>query len=269
MKSFFLSVALLSAACTAMAGGRVERDIPYSHNNDPYSVERCRLDVYGDTVGAGRPVVVWFHGGGLTGGSKELPGRLVSEGYVVVAPNYRLIPKVTVSECIDDAASAVAWTFENIERYGGDPSNIFVAGHSAGGYLTSMIGLDRRPLRRHGIEADSIAALIPFSGQAITHFSHRKSQGIGELQPTVDSLAPLFYVRPDCPPYIIITGDREQEIFGRYEENAYLWRMMKLVGHKDVYIYEEDGFNHGDMCIPGFEVLVKHVNKISRQRKNR
>lgn len=269
MKLFFMSVAMLVSVATAVAEGQVTRDIPYSRNNDAYSAERCRLDVYGDTVGAGRPVVVWFHGGGLTGGSKELPARLVSEGYVVVAPNYRLIPRVTVGECIDDAAAAVAWTFENIGRYGGDRSKIFVAGHSAGGYLTSMIGLDRRQLRRYGVEADSIAALIPFSGQAITHFSHRKSQGIGELQPTVDSLAPLFYVRPDCPPYIIITGDREQEIFGRHEENAYLWRMMKLVGHKDVYIYEEDGFNHGDMCIPGFEILVKHVNRIAGHRKNR
>lgn len=267
MKSLFLSAALTVLAVSAMAEGRIERDIPYTQRSDAYSVERCRLDVYGDTAGANRPVVVWFHGGGLTGGSKELPARLTGEGYVVVAPNYRLIPRVAVDECIDDAAAAVAWTFANIYDFGGDTSKIFVAGHSAGGYLTSMIGLDRRRLKRYGVEADSIAALIPFSGQAITHFSHRKSQGIGELQPTVDSLAPLFYVRPDCPPYIIITGDRDQEIFGRYEENAYLWRMMKLVGHKNVHIYEEDGFNHGTMCIPGFEILVKHVNEMAGQRR--
>ena len=102
---------------------------------------------------------------------------MTERGYVVVAPNYRLIPEVDVEQCIDDAAEAVAWTFRNIEKYGGDPSKIFVTGHSAGGYLTSMIGLDKKWLDKYGIDADSIAGLIPYSGQVITHFSDRKSKG--------------------------------------------------------------------------------------------
>lgn len=70
------------------------------------------------------PVIVWFHGGGLTSGNKSVPAELMDAGYVVVAPNYRLIPEVGVSECIDDAAEAVAWVFENIEKYGGDRKDI-------------------------------------------------------------------------------------------------------------------------------------------------
>ena len=106
-----------------------------------------------------------------------------------------------------------------------------------------------------GKDADSIAGLIPFSGQVITHFSDRKSKGIGELTPYVDSNAPLFHVRKDAPPYIIVTGDAELELYGRYEENLYMWRMMKLNGHPDVKIYKLDGFNHGQMSHPNCRSL--------------
>ena len=181
---------------------------------------------------------------------------------VVVAPNYRLVPNVSVDSCIDDAAEAVAWVFENAAKYGGDPSKIFVTGHSAGGFLTSMIGLDKTRLAHYGIDADSIAGLIPYSGQVITHFSDRKSKGIGELTPFVDKNAPLFHVRKDAPPYIIITGDAETELFGRYEENLYMWRMMKLAGHPDVDIYKIDGYNHGEMAVPAHHILKNEIERI-------
>lgn len=258
----FLISTLLPFCLLAESSYKIERDIPYSTHTDKYSNERCKLDVYYPDNVADVPVVVWFHGGGLTGGEKFIPEQLMNGNLIVVAPNYRLLPGVSVEECIDDAASAVAWTFNNIGKFNGSNKKIFVAGHSAGGYLTSMIGLDKHWLEKYEIDADSLAALIPYSGQAITHFAHRKRQGIGELQPCVDNLAPLFHIRHDAPPYIIITGDREQELYGRYEENAYLWRMMKLIGHKDTYIYELDGYNHGDMVVPAHHILKQHIIKI-------
>lgn len=206
--------------------------------------ERCKLDVYYPENKTGCPVVVWFHGGGLTQGNKSIPGRLKKNGMVVIAVNYRLLPKVAISECLDDAAASVAWAFREVEKYGGDKNKIFISGHSAGGYLTAMVGLDKRWLKKYDIDADSIAGLIPFSGQVISHFSYRKMNGIDNLQPTVDEFAPLFHVRKDAPPLVLITGDRELELFGRYEENAYMWRMMKLVGHKETFLYEIGGHGH-------------------------
>lgn len=244
-----------------------EKDIPYTAKTDDYSIERLKLDICYDPDTTGLPVIVWFHGGGLTGGSKDIPEALAGKGYVVIAPNYRLIPNVGVSECIDDAAEAVAWAFANAGRYGGDTSKIIVSGHSAGGFLTSMIGLDRSRLAPYGINADSIAALVPFSGQVITHFSDRKSKGIGELTPFVDSNSPLFHVRKDAPPYVIITGDAELELFGRYEENLYMWRMMKLSGHPDVSIYRLDGYDHGAMAQPAFHILKNTIRRICGKSK--
>ena len=239
-----------------------ETDIPYSSKQDDYSKERLRLDVSHPVDTTGVPVIVWFHGGGLTGGEKFIPEQLTESGYVVIAPNYRLIPEVGVNDCIDDAAEAVAWAFANAERLGGDPTKIFVTGHSAGGFLTSMVGLDKSRLEKYGVDADSIRGLIPYSGQVITHFSDRKSMGIGELTPWVDRNAPLFHVRGDSAPYVIITGDAETELYGRYEENLYMWRMMKLAGHPYVHIYKIDGYDHGSMAEPAHHILLNEIKEI-------
>lgn len=242
-------------------GYKTKSDISYTQKTDSYARERLKLDVYYPTDKTNCPVVIWFHGGGLTGGSKEIPQRLKDKGLVVVGVNYRLLPQVTVDKCLDDCAEAVAWVFRNIANYGGDKSHIFVSGHSAGGYITTMLGLNRQWLARYDASADSIAALVPFSGQAISHFSYRQMKGIGNLQPLVDEYAPLYWVRNDCPPMTLITGDREYELFGRYEENALLLRYMKLAGNTTTELYEIDGHGHGAMVEPSFHILLNVINR--------
>jgi acetyl esterase/lipase len=241
------------------------KDILYRSGEDltEYARERCRLDLYYPENVKDFATVVWFHGGGLTGGNRSVPKSLQEKGLAVVAVNYRLYPKVKSPTYVEDAAAAVAWTFKNIEKHGGSSSKIFVSGHSAGGYLTSMVGLDKSYLAKHQIDADKIAGLIPFSGHTITHFTVRAERGIDGKKPVIDEMAPLFHVRDDAPPLLLITGDRELEMLGRYEENAYLWRMMKVIGHQQTELIELDGFNHGGMAAPAHPLLVKFVEKIS------
>jgi acetyl esterase/lipase len=227
-----------------------------------YMKERCRLDVYYPTNVESFPTVVWFHGGGLTGGERFIPEALKGKGIAMVAVNYRLSPQVKSPAYVEDAAAAVAWTFRHIESYGGASDKIFVSGHSAGGYLTSMIGLDKRWLAAFGIDADKIAGLVPYSGHAITHFTVRDERGIPGTQPIIDDMAPLFHVRKDAPPLLLITGDREMEMLGRYEENAYLWRMMQIVGHPNTEIYELDGYDHGQMAEPAHPLLICFIERI-------
>ena len=142
---------------------------------------------------------------------------------------------------------------------------MFLSGHSAGGYLASMVGLDKHWLAEYDIDANSIAGLIPFSGHTITHFTVREERGISGTQPIIDELAPLFHVRKDASPMLLITGDRELEMLGRYEENAYLMRMMRVVGH-DTRIMELDGYGHG-MTAPAFPLLLKEVERIKNSRQ--
>ncbi len=227
-----------------------------------YMKERCVLDIYYPKNKHGFATVVWFHGGGLKAGNKFIPEWLKNKDIAVVAVNYRFSPRVSCPAYIQDAAAAVAWVFRNIETYGGDPGLIIVSGHSAGGYLTSMIGLDKRYLEVYGIDANKIASLVPFSGHTITHFTIREERGIEGTQPIVDEFAPLYHVRDDAPPLILITGDRELELLGRYEENAYMRRMMKVTGHQETALYELDGFDHGGMAVPAYPLLIKEVRRI-------
>lgn len=242
---------------------KVIENISYREDSDAYTQERCRLDLYYPENTEGFATIVWFHGGGLSSGNKFIPEQLKDNGMAVIAVNYRLLPKGTLTDCIDDSAAAIAWAFREIAKYGGDINKIFVSGHSAGGYLTAMCGLDKKWLAKYDIDADSIAGLIPFSGHAISHFAYRQSLGMKDTQPSIDEFAPLFYVRADAPPLIIVSGDREMEMLGRYEENAYFWRMMKVAGHPQTYLYELDGYNHGDMAAPAFHILKNHVKQIS------
>lgn len=265
MRKSILTLSLLfMGIVSSFAQYKRVNDIAYSQEDNAYAKERCKLDVYYPTDKKDVPVVVWFHGGGIEAGEKYIDNELLDAGYTVVAANYRLLPKASIDEVLDDAAAAVAWAFKNAEKYNGSKRKIFVAGHSAGGYILDLIGLDKHYLQKYGIDADSIAGLFPFSGQVITHYNIRKQQGIGPLQATIDKYAPLTHIRKDCPPIIIISADRELELYGRYEEQAYFWRMLKLVGHPDVTLYEMQGFNHGDMPHPAYHVMKEHIKRLAK-----
>jgi acetyl esterase/lipase len=274
MKQVLLFIIFLDFGGSVMAqesGYSIKMDIPYYSEIvtqiDEYIQERCLLDIYYPKDMKGFATIIWFHGGGLTGGNKTFPAGLQDKGLCIVSVNYRLNPKVNSPKYIEDAAAAVAWVFNNIHGYGGDPSLIFVSGHSAGGYLASMVGLDKKWLKVHHIDANKIAGLIPFSGHTITHMTIRKEKGIPGTQPVVDELAPLYHVRSDAPPLLLITGDRELEMMGRYEENAYLMRMMKVAGHKETRLFELGGFGH-NMSEPAFPLLVNEVKRIVDKKKD-
>ena len=240
---------------------RTEENIPYraTEKADEAMKERCALDVHYPEGGKDLPVIIWFHGGGLTEGKRFLPEELKNQGVVVVAPGYRLSPGVKSPTYVEDAAAAVAWVFANIGKYGGSPDKIYLSGASAGGYLAAMLGLDKKYLAAHGIDADRLAGLVPLTGQMVTHFTVRQERGGSNLQPVIDEMAPLYHVRKDAPPTLVITGDRELELWGRYEENAYFVRMMKVVGHPDITLYELQGHDHGETTPTGNRLLLRHV----------
>ena len=244
---------------------RTIANLPYRELDpkDPLVRERCLLDIHVPIGVSKFPTVVWFHGGGLTGGAKGIPSDLMEKGIGVVAAGYRLSPGVRSPVWIEDAAAAVAWVLRHIAEYGGDPAKVVVSGHSAGGYLGAMLGLDKRWLAPHGFDPDRLAGIAPLSPQAITHFTVRKERGIPDTQPVVDDLAPLWHVRKDAPPILLVTGDRDRELLGRYEENAYFWRMLKVAGHTDTTLVELPGTDHGTMVKPALPILLDFVRRVT------
>jgi acetyl esterase/lipase len=254
-----------------------EKDIFYLPQQEaevtPFQRERCRLDIYYPEGRPGFATLIWLHGGGFWSGDRNIDPYLTAlfpllkqEGIALVSIDYRIIPKVKCPAYIEDAAAGVAWTFKNIERHGGDPSKIILMGGSAGAYLASLIGLDKRWLQKHEIDADRLLGLIPLSGHTITHLTVREERGIPRERPWVDEYAPLYHVRGDAPPILLITGDRELEMLGRYEENAYFMRMLKIAGHKDVTLQEYKGYNHGNIHVAATVPIMTWVKNLLAQQ---
>lgn len=194
---------------------RVARDIIYGP--DP----RHRLDIYAPKrmPAAAPPVVVFFYGGSWSEGSKSgyaFVGRaLAALGYVVVVPDYRLVPDVEYPAFLDDCALAVAWTGRNINRHGGDWTRMALAGHSAGAYNAVMTALDRRLVEAHGQRA-AIRGVIglsgpydffPFDGP----ISLRVFGGVPEPRLT----QPVNHVGAEPPPMFLGHGERDTLVLPR------------------------------------------------------
>lgn len=148
------------------AGITVEKDISYG--TDP---QRHLLDIHSpDKKPTNAPVVVFFHGGGLIAGNKNDVGELVygnvsdffaRNGIIGVNATYRLAPAHKWPAGGEDVGAAVSWVHKNIAKYGGDPNNIFVMGHSAGATHVAQFGLHK------GLSAEAragVAGLILTSG---------------------------------------------------------------------------------------------------------
>lgn len=273
-RKFLLFVLLLGVSGINIHAQEIKYEtklnIPYYSDStvksDKYISEQCLLDIYYPQNKKNFATIIWFYGGGFKTGKKYLPKALLDQGFCIVTPDYRHSPMVKSPKFIEDGAAAVAWVFKNIESYAGDASQVFVAGHSSGAYLVLMIGLDKRWLKPYSIDANRIAGLISCSGQTITPHIIREERGIPLTKPVVDDCAALYYVRADAPPLLLITGDRELENFGRYEENAYMLRMLKIAGHKESKLYELDGYGHS-MTEPAFPLLLNEVRRITEKYK--
>ena len=246
----------------------IQYNIPYIDQTDTstYRKERCVLDIYYPKESKKTfKTVIWFHGGGLTGGLKHFPKELKECGLAIVAPNYRLSPKAKNPAYTEDAAAAVAWTIAHIAEYGGSPSEVYVAGHSAGGYLSMMLALDKRYLAAYGVDADSIKGYFPISGQAATHYTIRHERNLSTDTPLVDDYAPLNHVRNMKTKLVLITGDRRLELLARYEDNLYLQTVLERAFGMEVPLYELDGFSHDDVVAPGC-LLIKKIVTYKKRR---
>jgi acetyl esterase/lipase len=128
---------------------------------------RAFLDIYPARDKPGAPVVVFWHGGALMQGDKQLVGNLArtlaDQGVAVVAANYRLSPAVQHPAHLQDAAAAVNWVKSHIKEYGGDPAKLFLSGHSAGAYLAVQLALDSRYLAEHGLTLTDLAGVVAIS----------------------------------------------------------------------------------------------------------
>jgi len=134
-----------------------------AYGSDP----RERLDVFPGTT-AGSPVLVYVHGGYWRALHKRdqsfVAPPFVKAGAMVVLPDYALCPAVTIEQIVLQTVQALAWVYRNAEHYGGDPTRIVVAGHSAGGHLATMMLACRWREVAPDLPADLVKAALSISG---------------------------------------------------------------------------------------------------------
>ncbi len=181
---------------------------------------RNDLDLYLPQGVSNYPVVVFVHGGAWTMGDKRLGqpvgNALAARGIGVASINYRLAPAVHNPDQARDVARAFAWVHANIAGRGGNPDSMFLSGHSAGGQLVALVGLDGRYLQEQGLDASALKGVIPLSGvydlqqvgQFLDTFNGSPLAGIfGSGPDALSAVSPITMVRPDAPPFLVLWAD--------------------------------------------------------------
>lgn len=225
---------------------RVARDVPYGSGN------RRKLDIYMPKhLAPGAPVIVFFYGGTWQTGDKGdylfAAQALASIGAVVVVPDYRVYPEVTFPGFLNDGASAIAWTFGNVARYGGDPRSVFVAGHSAGAYIAIMLALNRDYLAKADVPDAKLAGAIGLSGPYdFLPLTRDDVKPIFEVVPDMSVTQPITYARADAPPLLLTHGVDDITV-GPYNTHHLADRMRALGGRVEDRYYP--GLDHVDTVI--------------------
>ena len=220
-----LAATPLVAACNNLAtlnrlnalmpgdGGVVRRVDGAAYGPDP----RQKLDVYAPARAAGRlPVVVFFYGGGWNsgyrGGYAFAARAIAARGFVVVVPDYRLVPAVRFPAFVEDAAAAIRWTVDHVGASGGDPTRIAVAGHSAGAHIALLVTLDRHYLAAAGAPG-AIKAAVGLAGP-YDFLPLDAPSAVAAFGQAPDKLAtqPIHFARADAPPALLLTGDADDVV---------------------------------------------------------
>lgn len=199
----------------------VDTDISYGED------ERQKLDIYWPdeanlkkTDAEKAPVVIFYHGGSWKDGEREgyafLGRALANRGYVTVIADYRKTPDVIFPAFVNDTANAFVWTEKNIARYGGDPSNIFMMGHSAGAHLAMLVTLNPQYLNALGSDPSRIKGMIGLAGPYdFLPFTGEAAQAALGKWPRLEETQPITFARGDTAPLLLLTGSDDTTVLPR------------------------------------------------------
>ncbi len=198
------------------------------------------------------PVLVWLYGGGWYSGQRDdygFAGRaFAKQGFIVVIPDYRLVPEGHWPDFLQDSAAAVAWTQEHIADYGGDPGRMALAGHSAGAYNSLMLALDPQWLKAAGSDVSAIRGVVSLAGPADFYpfeKGGRADVAMGDIRP-VEQTQPIHFVRADAPPLWLGHGTADTVV--RVRNSQRLAAAMHKVGGS-AQLREYDGLSHNDLVM--------------------
>ncbi|MGE7206395.1 alpha/beta hydrolase [Sphingomonas sp. NPDC019816] len=223
---FSLALALTTtlAACSPLtafntlvpkdaAGTRVATGMAYGAG------ERRMLDIYAPrtTADGKRPVVVFFYGGSWNSGTRTgyafVGKALAAQGFVVVIPDYRLVPAIRYPAFVEDGAAAVRWARAHVRDFGGDPDRIVLMGHSAGAYIAAMLAVDDRWLGR---DRTAVRGLVGLAGPYdFAPFDVDVSRAAFGQWPRPAETQPVTWAGAGDPPALLLVGDEDKTVLPR------------------------------------------------------
>lgn len=199
----------------------VLKDIAYVEGKDA-DPEKHKLDLYLPKGHKEFPSIFFVHGGTWRSGDRKLYGPLgqvfAKNGIGMAAISYRLSPKVQHPAHIQDVAKAFAWTNKNIAKHGGRTDQLFVAGHSAGGHLVSLLATDESYLKAEQLGIDSIKGVVGMSG-VYTIRPGRFTNVFGTDEKVAREASPLTHVNGKQPPFLLIYADKDYETLDKMAED--------------------------------------------------
>ena len=221
-----LSTRLAEGPVTRLpAGTRIEKNLAYGWH------ARQKADVYRPSGVQLRPAVLYFHGGGWVGMSKEDViethcARWVRAGYVVVNADYRLAWDSPAPAAVLDARAAARWMLANAAEWGIDPGRIVVAGESAGGHLALMTvaAMDQA---KYGAGIRAVAVVDWYGPTDLPALSGTRDwleTWLGKRPELARELSPMSYVGMGFPPVIAIHGDADEVV--PFEQSVRLVQAM-------------------------------------------
>jgi acetyl esterase/lipase len=251
---------------------RVLRELPYFAGAGSDSRFHA-LDLYLPEGGSGVPLMFFVHGGGWRAGDKgddlaSFVDYCVGQGMAVASVNYRLAPPVRHPGHMQDLARAFAWVQRNGRQYGINPDAVFLAGHSAGAHLVSLLALDAKYLQQEGLDSSTIKGVVAISGvfDLVDFYEpgvvpSRVEQAFGTERETLRDASPSLKVRtaaPGSPPFLITYTDHE--LFG-LDEQAKTFYSLFLAHRRPAqlsYIPGRDHFNV--VALTGKRAAVNDLN---------
>jgi acetyl esterase/lipase len=168
------------------------------------------------------PVILFFYGGSWQNGEKEtyrgVGQALSSEGFIVAVADYRVYPQARFPDFIDDGAQAISFLRNAVKTHGGDPSRLYLAGHSAGAHIAVMLASDPAYLRKIGGDFSWLRGVIGIAGPYdILPLKDKTLIEIfgGANRPETQ---PITFIDGKRPPMLLVTGDDDTTVSPRNTE---------------------------------------------------
>lgn len=179
------------------------------------------MDVYAPQNARSAPVVLFIHGGSWENGDKDghkfVGESLARAGYVTAVMSYRLAPANRYPSYVQDAAQALKVLREKVGALGGNAQNVFVMGHSAGGFNAVEVVDNARWLAEADVPVSAIRGVIGVAGPYSYDFRQFSSAKAFPVGATPDEVMPDRHVRADAPPHLLLVAENDDTV---YPQNA-------------------------------------------------